>query len=112
MSSHGQSGLSPWNVSSVVQQVILRAHRSLMIIRAYQPVTAELTSLRYRRIFLPLDGSQRAEMRLTLAESLARAHKQRNPGCSHCPAAGTASPDICFAGRLAAGQSIDGAESS
>ncbi len=74
MSSHGQSGLSPWNVSSVVQQVILRAHRSLMIIRAYQPVTAELTGLRYRRIFLPLDGSQRAEMPLTLAESLAHAH--------------------------------------
>jgi nucleotide-binding universal stress UspA family protein len=74
MSSHGQSGISPWNVSSVVQQVILRAHRSLMIIRAYQPVTAELTGLRYRRIFLPLDGSQRAEMPLTLAESLARAH--------------------------------------
>ncbi len=74
MSSHGQSGLSPWNVSSVVQQVILRAHRSLMIIRAYQPVTADLTGLRYRKIFLPLDGSQRAEMPLTLAESLARAH--------------------------------------
>ena len=74
MSSHGQSGLSPWNVSSVVQQVILRAHRSLMIIRAYHPVTAELTGLHYRRIFLPLDGSQRAEMPLTLAESLARAH--------------------------------------
>lgn len=74
MSSHGQSGLSPWNVSSVVQQVILRAHRSLMIIRAYKPMTADLTGLRYRKIFLPLDGSQRAEMPLTLAESLARAH--------------------------------------
>jgi nucleotide-binding universal stress UspA family protein len=74
MSSHGQSGLSPWNVSSVVQQVILRAHRSLMIIRAYQPVTADLTGLHYRKIFLPLDGSQRAEMPLTLAESLACAH--------------------------------------
>jgi nucleotide-binding universal stress UspA family protein len=74
MSSHGQSGISPWNVSSVVQQVILLAHRSLMIIRAYQPLTADLTGLRYRRIFLPLDGSQRAEMPLTLAESLARAH--------------------------------------
>ncbi len=74
MSSHGQSGLSPWNVSSVVQQVILRAHRSLMIIRAYQPVTADLTGLQYRKIFLPLDGSQRAEMPLTLAESLARVH--------------------------------------
>jgi nucleotide-binding universal stress UspA family protein len=74
MSSHGQSGISPWNVSSVVQQVILRAHRSLMVIRAYQPVTADLTGLRYHKIFLPLDGSQRAEMPLMLAESLARAH--------------------------------------
>lgn len=74
MSSHGQSGLSPWNVSSVVQQVILRAHRSLMIIRAYQPMTADLTGLHYRKIFLPLDGSQRAEMPITIAESLARAH--------------------------------------
>ena len=74
MSSHGQSGLSPWNVSSVVQQVILRSHRSLMIIRAYQPMTAELTGLHYRKIFLPLDGSQRAEMSLALAETLACAH--------------------------------------
>lgn len=74
MSSHGQSGISPWNVSSVVQQVILRAHRSLMIIRAYQPVTEDLTGLRYHKIFLPLDGSQRAEMPVTFAESLAHAH--------------------------------------
>ena len=74
MSSHGQSGISPWNVSSVVQQVILRAHRSFMIIRAYQPLAAELTGLRYHKIFLPLDGSQRAEMTLTVAEALARAH--------------------------------------
>jgi nucleotide-binding universal stress UspA family protein len=74
MSSHGQSGLSPWNVGSVVHQVILRAHRSIMIVRAYQPMTPDLTGLRYRKIFLPLDGSQRAEMTLALAESLARAH--------------------------------------
>jgi nucleotide-binding universal stress UspA family protein len=74
MSSHGQSGISPWNVSSVVQQVILRANRSLMIIRAYQPVTAELTELHYHKLFLPLDGSQRAELPLAFAESLARAH--------------------------------------
>ncbi len=74
MSSHGQSGLSPWNVSSVVQQVVLRSHRSLMIIRAYHSVTEDLTGLQYHRIFLPLDGSQRAEMPLALAESLACAH--------------------------------------
>jgi len=74
MSSHGLSGISPWNVSSVVQQVMLRAHRSMMIIRAYQPAPVDLTGLNYRKIFLPLDGSQRAEMPLMLAESLARAH--------------------------------------
>jgi len=75
LSSHGQSGISPWNVSSVVQQVIMRANRSLMIIRAYQPVTVDLTDLHYRKIFLPLDGSQRAEMSLAYAELLARAHR-------------------------------------
>lgn len=75
LSSHGQSGISPWNVSSVVQQVIMRANRSLMIIRAYQPVTVALTDLHYRKIFLPLDGSQRAEMSLAYAELLARAHE-------------------------------------
>ena len=74
MSSHGQSGLSPWSVSSVVQQVILLAHCSIMVVRAYQPVTAELKGLRYRKIFLPLDGSQRAEMPLPLVEALAREH--------------------------------------
>ena len=76
MSSHGQSGISPWNVSSVVQQVILRARRSLMIIRAYQPVPTDLTDLHYRKIFLPLDGSQRAEMPLALAESLSTRPRQ------------------------------------
>jgi nucleotide-binding universal stress UspA family protein len=74
MSSHGLSGISPWNVSSVVQQVIMRARRSIMIIRAYQPVTSEISDLHYSKIFLPLDGSQRAEMPLMLAETLARAH--------------------------------------
>lgn len=77
MSSHGQSGISPWNVSSVVQQVILLAHCSFMIIRAYQPPAGELADLRYDKIFLPLDGSQRAEMTLRLAESLAQAHKSQ-----------------------------------
>lgn len=74
MSSHGQSGLSPWNVSSVVQQVIFRARRSLMIIRAYQSLTVDLNDLHYHKIFLPLDGSQRAEMSLAFAELLAHAH--------------------------------------
>ncbi|HEX7974857.1 MAG TPA: universal stress protein, partial [Anaerolineales bacterium] len=74
LSSHGQSGISGWNVSSVVQKIILRAHTSVMIVRAYQPAPAGLAGMHYQRILLPLDGSQRAEIVLPVAEALARAH--------------------------------------
>jgi nucleotide-binding universal stress UspA family protein len=74
-SSHGQSGLSGWDVSGVVLKVILRAHTSIMIVRAYQPTPTEETGLRYRRILLPLDGSQRAECVLPVASTLARSHE-------------------------------------
>lgn len=75
LSSHAQSGLSSWNVSSVVQKIILRAYTSIMIVRAYQPGPSELTGLRYHRLLLPTDGSQRAECVLPPAEMLARAHE-------------------------------------
>jgi len=74
LSSHGQSGLSGWNVSSVVQKIILRAHTSIMIVRAYQPASTEVTSLRYHRLLVPMDGSQRAECALPMASTLARSH--------------------------------------
>jgi nucleotide-binding universal stress UspA family protein len=73
MSSHGQSGLSGWNVSSVVQKVILRAYTSLLIVRAYQPAAEDVAGLSYGRVLLPLDGSQRAESVLPVAGALARA---------------------------------------
>ena len=58
ISSHGQSGLSGWNVSSVVQKVIMRASISLMVVRAYQPAPHDLGGLRYRRVVVPLDTSR------------------------------------------------------
>jgi nucleotide-binding universal stress UspA family protein len=75
LSSHGQSGLSAWNVSSVVQKIILRASTSIMLVRANQPPLPDLTGLRYRRLLVPLDGSQRAECVLPLVAALARAHE-------------------------------------
>ncbi len=72
LSSHGQSGISGWNISSVVQKIILRAQTSVMIVRAYQPAVQELERMRYERILLPLDGSQRAESVLPVAGALAR----------------------------------------
>jgi nucleotide-binding universal stress UspA family protein len=77
MSSHGKGGLSPWSVSSVVERVSLLSHRSVMIVRAYQPVKEDLTELRYKKIMLPLDGSQRAELPLSVAEALAREHDSK-----------------------------------
>jgi nucleotide-binding universal stress UspA family protein len=74
LSSHGQSGLSGWNVSSIVQKIILRAYIPVMIVRAYQPVTGDLAGLRYQRLLVPLDCSRRAECILPLAITLSRFH--------------------------------------
>lgn len=75
VSSHGQSGLSEWNVSSVVTKIIMRAQTSMMIVRAHQPAPPEVTGLRYHRMLVPMDGSQRAECILPAVATLARAHQ-------------------------------------
>lgn len=74
LSSHGQSGLSGWNVSSIVQKILLRAYLPTMIVRAYKPTTLELADLRYRRVFVPLDCSHRAECVFPVVTSLADFH--------------------------------------
>ena len=74
LSSHGQSGLSKWNISSIVQKIILRAYMPVMIVRAYQPPPDDLIDLHYKRVLVPLDGSQRAECVLPLACKLVRFH--------------------------------------
>ena len=77
ISSHGQSGLSGWNVSSVVQKVIMRAKTSLLLVRAFQPAPAEMLGLRYERLLVPLDSSVRAESVLPLSGVLARAFESQ-----------------------------------
>jgi nucleotide-binding universal stress UspA family protein len=77
LSSHGEGGLNKWNISSAVQRTILEASISVMIVRAYQPVPSDLTGLRYERLLVPLDGSQRAECTLPLATTLARIHESQ-----------------------------------
>jgi nucleotide-binding universal stress UspA family protein len=77
MSSHGRNGLSSWNMSSVAQKVSARAHRSVMVVHAYAPANEKVDIVTYRRLLVPLDGSQRAECVLPIAASLARAHDAR-----------------------------------
>lgn len=72
LSSHGRSGLSGWNVSGVVQKIILRARTSVLIVRAYQPNQPDLNNLHYRHILAPLDGSQRAECTLPVLATLSQ----------------------------------------
>ena len=76
LSSHGSSGISAWNINSTVQKVLLRAFMPVMIIRAYTEGYESLTGLQYDRIFIPLDGSKRAECVLPLAKSICE--KQRS----------------------------------
>ena len=73
LSTHGRTGLSGWNVSSVVQKVLLRSYRSVLLVRAYQ---AELlTKAQYKRVFIGSDGSARAEFILPVAINLAKFYK-------------------------------------
>lgn len=75
MSSHGKTGLSRWNVNSVVRKIIQRSLISCAVIRAYNPSAADLGGLRYRKLLVPMDGSVRSECALTTATTLTQRHK-------------------------------------
>ncbi|MBK8781713.1 MAG: universal stress protein [Anaerolineales bacterium] len=80
LSSHGRNGLTQWGISSITQKIILSAQTSLLIVRAHQygSYTDKLsTNLLYRRILVPLDGSQRAENVLPIITQLAHCHKSQ-----------------------------------
>jgi nucleotide-binding universal stress UspA family protein len=72
LSTHGQSGLNQWGLSSIVQKIIMSAPTSLLIVRAHQPVEGDLTEQHYKRILVPLDGSWRAEYVLPMVSRLGR----------------------------------------
>jgi nucleotide-binding universal stress UspA family protein len=72
LSTHGRTGLSGWNVSSVVQKILLRSYKSILLVRAY---AVTLGDVHYRQLFLATDGSTRAEYILPFAISLAQFHQ-------------------------------------
>lgn len=74
LSSHGRSGLSGWNISSVVQKIVFRSFKSILLVRAYLTGDKPLKEIRYRRLFVGLDFSTRAEYILPLAVNLAQLH--------------------------------------
>lgn len=77
LSTHGNSGLSGWNVSSVVQKILLRSHKSILLVRAYLPSTTATIKIRYKRLFVAIDCSIRSEFVLPFAINLAQYHKSQ-----------------------------------
>jgi nucleotide-binding universal stress UspA family protein len=77
LSSHGEGGLSDWNIGSVVQKLIVRAHTTLLIVPAYLAADIAGPETHYERLVVPLDGSQRAECALPIAVRIAEAHGAR-----------------------------------
>jgi len=72
LSTHGNSGLSGWTISSVVQKIIMRSYKSTLLVRAYRSSAGDLTKFRYNRLFVGLDCSTRAEYILPTAVKLAQ----------------------------------------
>jgi nucleotide-binding universal stress UspA family protein len=74
LSTHGQSGLSGWNINSVVQKIILGSFRSILLVRAYQSHMIDFALIHYKRLFVGLDCSTRAEYVLPIALRLAKVY--------------------------------------
>jgi nucleotide-binding universal stress UspA family protein len=92
LTTHGASGLSRWNTSSVVSKVLEKIYLPVLLVRAYQemgdviPISGDssgvtatepvrqtgIPPIQYRRILLPIDSSRRAECALPSALTLAR----------------------------------------
>ncbi len=79
LSSHGHSGMTQWGISSVTQKIILSAPTSVLIVRAHQQSQTNRLSenLLYKRILVPLDGSQRAENVFPIITRLANFYKSQ-----------------------------------
>ncbi len=76
LSGYGETtGVNRGGVSSIAQQILQRVRISTLIVRANQPVDAFTSDLRYYKVLIPLDGSQRAGSALALAAAFAEAYQ-------------------------------------
>lgn len=78
ISSHGSSGLSRWNISSVTQKIIEQIYLPVLIIRAYQTPEIGSERISYRNILLPIDSSRRAENALAAGISIIQGNLTTN----------------------------------
>lgn len=71
IASHGEGGVSAWNLGSTAQQVLAISRNSLLIARATLPSPSVVAP---RRILVPLDGSLRTESVLPTVARIADTH--------------------------------------
>lgn len=80
--AHGRSGPSSFSLGGTSQKVLSRVGTSVLVVRPaeasapFEEAPREVPKeVRYQRILVPLDGSQRAQWALLQVASLAQAHK-------------------------------------
>lgn len=73
IATHGRSGLGRWVYGSVAEGVLRHAPLPVLLVRSWQPGTAEADPEERPRVLVPLDGSALAEEALPVAERLADA---------------------------------------
>lgn len=71
LGSHGEAGVTPWNLGSTVQQVLAVTRSSVLIVH---PSSTTPAAVALKRILVPLDGSVRTESVLPAAARMASAH--------------------------------------
>jgi nucleotide-binding universal stress UspA family protein len=102
LGSHGEAGVTPWNLGSTVQQVLAVTRSSVLIVHSSAAAPADM---RLKRILVPLDGSLRTESvlpavaRMAMAQSaeILLVHVVNEP----LPTALHAAEDIDLARKLA-----------
>lgn len=73
--AHGRGGRSRFHLGGTAQKVISQAVASVLVVRDLGPAEEAPAEVRYDRVMVPLDGSQRAQWALHHATSIARAHQ-------------------------------------
>ena len=61
LSIHGGSGLTGWNISSVVQKTVIRVQKPTMIVRSYQIPDGGPGAISYKRLLNPIMHGQDPE---------------------------------------------------
>jgi nucleotide-binding universal stress UspA family protein len=61
ISSHGRSGIRPWSLGSTANKVLHRVGVPLIMVRACRPGAAPPPSNVFKKILVPLDGSEKGE---------------------------------------------------